>query len=407
MQGANGTAWVLGDALTSGLGNRAFPDTNRFFGAPYSQYLVNQTPSNGLLLANGLVSSTNAKFFPPYEIGSNNLGQSDALGAQLASGQVNNAVNFGNQHSVWTVARSTPYTNFIMVANGSPTTADDNLWQFVDVISSSQVAQCCANSGVTQGPNGSMNCGQFTGGGSTSACGMYLNNLTSLAGGTTSAVSTLADANWQAYVHTNPGQFDQLMASVCANPSVASTNVCSCISPPTLDPTLPATVQQFILSNPACYNPQCPLAGYKNANQLGQACNLTFQQCLQNQGVTNLGTLAGTPNLTSVINCTLAQTGMTTTSSPSSTTNPSTATPSVATSTPTVTTSPAAATTSTSTATTSSSTLVIFLIIIGVLVLAGVITVIVSKKRAAQRAAAAAAYYGTNGVGLGQTITKS
>lgn len=276
-QGANGVATVLGDIVGSTGTSSTSASNTKPVAAVYNQWLVNLTncqQSTCLNLTSGVTISTpnaqalqqtsyalayGAQYLQPYAFASNTANQgSNNIPALFAASQLNNDVDVSNSTVVWAFSRLTPYSNFMVSARsggndlGPSTGAALNLiWQFVDVILSTQASLCCANNGVVQqgvtlsaantgytttgamitGTTSgsttsnstvtaatpststvSLNCGQLNGAqisgasagigiANTTPCGNLLNSI---------GVAAFLDPNWLAYLHASPGEFDTL-----------------------------------------------------------------------------------------------------------------------------------------------------------------------------------------------------
>lgn len=345
-----GVGVVLGDVIADYGGSPINPNYgDRLIGAVLQQYFIN-------------IALADENQNPPQPLNPNNTPY--FIGGTSTD-------NMGPHHLFQWISRTTPYATFRSCVD--PPSASCNDWFFGDIILPAQVGACCANGGtvpftvlnasdglVTQtgtvvtgsGTNFTANMVNgsiyvpgigssriqsvqsttsmnvtipqtitvpsaytitYSGPGSTN-CGPY-----GISGGnacqnwiTMIAQTNPGDPNVQDYLHSHPGQYDTVVGQIAANPQNANLPILACIIPPTLDPNLPPTVQQAIKSNLACYEPRCNLYGYKLANQVGQSCNLNFQQCLANQGVSNLGQIQGQAQLSSVITCAQNITGAST-----------------------------------------------------------------------------------------------
>ena len=131
------------------------------------------------------------------------------------------------------------------------------------------------------------------------ARGQFINNYGS---------SIFLDPDFQNFLVANSGQLDSLFSQALAQAQTNSTQsslpIFSCNIPPVYDPMIPIFTQNVISSNLVCNNPGCFLNGYKTANQIQQTCALNIQNCLQKQGIQNLGQLNGPLQLQQLLTCT-------------------------------------------------------------------------------------------------------
>ena len=443
LAGTNGLGTCFGDIVDSGsFQNGIFISTTgkRVVAAVYNVYLVNltpcsagtcQDPNTGAQIANPnstagsltftTTNSASPVLFPPYEYMSNLANQGTNTVTNIYSeSQVNASLVITSNTVVWTVARANPYAGFIaMTGNNTTFFSGNNIdWLFKDIILPTQMSLCCATGG---GVSATTNCGIYNGANAngtaavqgqpnTTPCGQQLNTI---------GLPAFNDSNWLLYLHSSPGQFDTIFYSALTaaqnnqNNQNASQNttqtsssttlnnnqfsllpsnpIFGCAVAPQLDPNLPSSIISVLSQLQAyCVNPFCNSSGYKPVNTLTQPCAFNIQNCIANQGITNLGQLNGTTQLNTVINCTQSQGQSATTPNPSNTstttnttipTNTSTSATvggtgvTASSSTPSTSTTPS--TTSTTSSSTTSSTTKLSTAEIILIVIAGIIVLII------------------------------